>query len=224
MIDNLKKRLQTSIFLSFFLFVGIFINNISWLILLLISSFICFIEFFKLIKKIGIIEKKFFYLINFLTFIYLLFFIYTSYSIYLNSINFLIFSILICILSDTGGYLVGKLIGGTKLTKISPNKTISGSIGSLIFSILPLTIYLFFIDEIYKINLIENNINLFIILSLFLSIICQLGDLVISYFKRKSNVKDTGSILPGHGGLLDRIDGALFVLPVSYIILKLFLI
>ena len=107
-------------------------------------------------------------------------------------------------------------MGGKKLTKISPNKTIAGSVGSFIFSLIPL-IFLSLTNEIY------NDINLaqLFIVSLILSLICQAGDLLISYFKRKAKVKDTGSILPGHGGLLDRIDGLIFVLPGAYLIDKI---
>ena len=129
--------------------------------------------------------------------------------------------LLICILSDTGGYIVGKSIGGKKLTKISPNKTISGSFGSFLFSVFLIIIF----EKFTKITFISNNIfNIYILIyiCLLLSLICQLGDLFISYFKRKANVKNTGSLLPGHGGLLDRIDGIIFVLPIAYILDRLF--
>ena len=121
----------------------------------------------------------------------------------------------IIIFSDIGGYVVGKSIGGRKLTKISPNKTISGTIGSFVFSLIPITIiyspYLFS-------NIITTTditiITLTILLCLFCSLVCQIGDLFISYLKRKAKVKDTGTILPGHGGILDRVDGIIFALPV----------
>lgn len=137
----------------------------------------------------------------------------------------LLFVILICVFSDTGGYIVGKLIGGKKLTNISPNKTISGSIGSFIFSIFPLIIFLTVFSDSNLNFIAENmkkNVYALIATSLFLSLICQIGDLFISYFKRQAKVKDTGSILPGHGGLLDRIDGLIFVIPVAFIIDLLF--
>ena len=120
----------------------------------------------------------------------------------------ILFILSICILSDIGGYIVGKSIGGKKLTKISPNKTISGSIGSFLFSLLPLM----FIDEIFvKVEFIN------IIWILTISLTCQLGDLFISYLKRLAKVKDTGSFLPGHGGILDRIDGIVFGVPASFL-------
>ena len=108
-----------------------------------------------------------------------------------------------------------------KLTKISPNKTISGSIGSFIFSLFPIVIYWSLYNFTNNSNF-YSEINLKLISTcLFLCLICQLGDLFISYFKRKAKVNDTGSILPGHGGLLDRIDGVIFVLPVAYLIDKI---
>ena len=118
------------------------------------------------------------------------------------------------VFSDVGGYVFGKTIGGKKLTKISPNKTIAGSIGSFIFSILALIIiYLFNIETIFlKLNLV----NIFFVL--FVSLICQLGDLFFSYFKRLNNKKNTSNLLPGHGGLLDRIDGLVIVLPIVFLI------
>ena len=147
--------------------------------------------------------------------------IYVSYDIYNNPPTRLLFIILICIFSDTGGYIIGNLIGGKKLTKISPNKTISGSIGSFIFSLFPIVIYWSLYNFTNNSNF-YSEINLKLISTcLFLCLICQLGDLFISYFKRKAKVNDTGSILPGHGGLLDRIDGVIFVLPVAYLIDKI---
>ena len=106
--------------------------------------------------------------------------------------------------SDIGGYLIGKSFKGPKLTKLSPNKTISGSLGSFIFSIVLLSFLM----------LIENSFNFYIILLAFItSLGCQVGDIFFSFLKRKAKVKDTGNLLPGHGGILDRIDGILFGIP-----------
>lgn len=116
-------------------------------------------------------------------------------------------TILICVFSDIGGIVFGKIFKGKKLTKISPNKTISGTIGSFIFSLL----FLFFL---ILINLFPLSWQI-IFYVVFTSVFCQLGDLFISYLKRKAKVKDTGKILPGHGGLLDRIDGMLLAIPLS---------
>jgi phosphatidate cytidylyltransferase len=131
-----------------------------------------------------------------------------------GSIFFLLI-ISICFFSDIGGYFVGKLIGGKKLSKISPNKTISGTIGSFIFSLIPLLVMVQF--EYIDLELSY----IIIILTLLISFVSQLGDLFISYLKRKAKIKDTGKILPGHGGILDRVDGIVFALPFSYFILKI---
>ncbi|HJO77590.1 MAG TPA: phosphatidate cytidylyltransferase [Pelagibacteraceae bacterium] len=124
---------------------------------------------------------------------------------------FIIYILLICIFSDIGGYVIGKTIGGKKLTKISPNKTISGSIGSFCFSIAPLLLFYNFDPSKYF-----HTFNNFL-LCLEISLVCQLGDIFISYIKRKAKVKNTGNLLPGHGGLLDRIDGIIFAVPFVWI-------
>ena len=120
------------------------------------------------------------------------------------------------VFTDIGGYVFGKIIGGKKLTKISPNKTISGSIGSFLFSIIPLIVFAN-VNE-FRLEISLDNI----IFCLLISLICQLGDLLISYFKRKTKIKDTGELLPGHGGILDRIDGMIFAIPFSYFLIKIF--
>ena len=124
----------------------------------------------------------------------------------------LLFIIMICIFSDIGGYIFGKTFKGKKLTKISPNKTYSGMFGSFILSIF------FALGFSYYFNL--ENLKNYLIISFFVSLVCQLGDLFISYLKRKSEVKDTGNILPGHGGILDRIDGILFAMPFGILLIK----
>ena len=123
-----------------------------------------------------------------------------------------LFIICICISTDIGGYAFGKLFKGPKLTKYSPNKTFSGMIGSFVFSFFSMYIFsnIFLIDE--------SLIKLFLFTTL-ISLISQLGDIIVSYFKRLSKIKDTGKIIPGHGGLLDRIDGMIFVFPFSKIII-----
>ena len=125
----------------------------------------------------------------------------------------LIFLILICILTDIGGFIFGKLIGGKKLTKISPNKTYSGMLGAIIFSLL--FGYLFY----YQVNILILDINIFVFI-IIISLISQLGDLMVSFLKRKAKMKDTGSILPGHGGILDRIDGILLAIPVGIFLIS----
>ena len=224
MTENLSKRFFTSVILSTVLLIALFSHKYFWLILLLVASAISLIEFNNLSKKIWKKNKIVKYFINTVSYIYLVFFIYSAFKIYILGINFTIFIILICVFSDIGGSVFGKTIGGKKLTKISPNKTISGSVGSFIFSFTPIIIFI-------TISSFSNNSEFEIYLSdfpkilyvcLFVSLINQLGDLFISFFKRKAKVKDTGSILPGHGGLLDRIDGMIFSLPISYLIFKIF--
>ena len=216
MTKNLSERILTSLFLLFILCASILINKYLFLALLIVSSFISFNEFNKLIKKSFKKEIKYINTVQIFSALFLILFVYTSYQIYGRSPITIIWIISICIFSDTGGFVIGKLVGGKKLTKISPNKTIAGSVGSFLFALIPL-IFLSLIDEIY------NDVHLaqLVIVSLLLSLICQAGDLLISYFKRKAKVKDTGSILPGHGGLLDRIDGLIFVLPAAFLIDKI---
>lgn len=209
-MNNLSKRIFTSIVLLTILFISIYLNKYSWLFLVSIASIISFIELKSLIKKIWKKKKSHILLFNLISLIYLFFFTYSAYEIY--KIGSLILILLICIFTDIGGYVIGKTIGGKKLSKISPKKTISGSIGSFIFALISLFIYL----KIYNVNLFDLNISLiflYLFLCLSCSLISQLGDLFISYLKRKANVKDTGSFLPGHGGILDRIDGVIFALP-----------
>ena len=220
-MNNLFQRIITSVILFFIISISLFYNKYTWLFFLIIVSFILFIEFDNLIKKIWKNQKNIIIKLKLFSLLFLVMLIYVSYDIYNNPPTRLLFIILICIFSDTGGYIIGNLIGGKKLTKISPNKTISGSIGSFIFSLFPIVIYWSLYNFTNNSNF-YSEINLKLISTcLFLCLICQLGDLFISYFKRKAKVNDTGSILPGHGGLLDRIDGVIFVLPVAYLIDKI---
>lgn len=222
---NFSNRVLTSLVLSVILFICLYLNNFLWLYLLVVTSIISFNEFSNLIKLKFKKKKNKVLLYNFISIIYLSLFSLIGFNLNTNDPLFLLFVILVCIFSDTGGYVIGKLIGGKKLTKISPNKTISGSIGSFIFSMFPIMIFWIIFND-NSLSFITQNMKksffLLIFLSLFLSLICQLGDLFISYLKRQAKVKDTGSILPGHGGLLDRIDGFIFVLPVAFMLDKLF--
>jgi len=130
-------------------------------------------------------------------------------------LSFFLFVILICVSSDIGGFIFGKIFKGPKLSKISPNKTYAGSIGSFILSIVFSLLYVFYFDLSINQNL-NINFKQFVLIVITLSAINQFGDLIISYFKRLKKIKNTGKILPGHGGLLDRIDGIIFTLPSSY--------
>ena len=211
MNKELKKRIFTSIILIAIVLNCLFINNLSWLILLSIVSLICWFEFINLSKSIW--KKKTIIILPItLSFFFLFLFLYTTLKLKIdNGENFILFVLLVCIFSDVGGYVVGRSIGGKKLTKISPNKTISGSIGSFLFSLFPVGIWSIFVQE--------SPVHNVILFCLLVSLSCQLGDLIISYFKRLAKVKDTGNILPGHGGMLDRIDGIIFALPSSLMII-----
>ena len=210
-MNNFYKRVLTSIVLILLLIIGLF-NNLVWLLLLTIISLISFFEFKTLIDNIwkeNFLKKL---IINLSFIFYLILF---AYLLYISNRKDVIIILSVCIFSDIGGYICGKLIGGKKLTKISPNKTISGSIGSFVFCLFPIIYYFYYYK--YLLN-IEFNYLIICFVFILISVICQLGDLFISYFKRRSNVKDTGSILPGHGGLLDRIDGIIFAVPFGLFI------
>ena len=211
---ELKKRIITSIILIAIVLNCLFINDYSWLLLLSIVSFICWFEFIDLNKKIW--KKKTIIVFPIiLSFLFLSLFVYAAYELRIKlGVDAILLILGVCIFSDVGGYIIGKSIGGKKLTKISPNKTISGSIGSFLFSLFPLGIFSIFFDFKYS--------EKYILVCLLVSLSCQLGDLIISYFKRLAKVKDTGKILPGHGGMLDRIDGVIFAIPTTiFIILPL---
>ena len=208
----MSKNLIIRIFSSLFLFIlSIYIiikGNIFFDIFILLLLIISLLEWHKMSYK------RFYYLPG------LLFLIISFYSAYLirNDYNVFYFLMIffICILTDIGGYIFGKIIKGPKLTKISPNKTYSGALGGLLLSLLGSWIfYNWSIDILIKPNLTIS--NLFII-SIFISIISQIGDLAVSLFKRLSNLKDTGNIIPGHGGILDRIDGMIFAFPISFLL------
>lgn len=206
---NFKNRIITSFFLLLLIYL-IFINNFILVYSLLIFSLFSFFEFTNLLKKIYK-NKLFFYLfINFFL-LYLSifsFFIFILMNFYQSKI--LIFLTLVgCIASDAGGYFIGKTLKGPKLTKISPNKTISGAIGSIIFTILSIS----FISNIF----FKNFSLKILIISVVISLSCQIGDLFFSLIKRKAKIKDTGNFLPGHGGVLDRLDGILIGVPIGLI-------
>ena len=229
MSQNLLKRIITSIILLVLLFFINFSHQYIFVLSILLIGIVICIEanniYSRLISsqmvKKNSLSKTFnpkFFILNFLTFFYIFFvFCNLSYEIHKSEGPiFFLYIISICFLTDIGGYIFGKLIGGKKLSKISPNKTISGTIGSFIFSIFPLIIFL----NLDYLNL-EFNFNN-ILLCLLVSLISQLGDLFISFFKRKVKIKDTGKLLPGHGGVLDRVDGIIFAIPFTYFLLKLY--
>ena len=218
MSKEFKKRLLTSFFLLSLLTLMFFYTYVL-IISLLIISIIAWIEFYGLIIKIFKKENqknkilRFFYKsISLLYLILLIYFILTSRFSSTGLEIFIIYSILVSVMSDIGGLFIGRTFKGKKLTKISPKKTISGSIGSFVFS---LALIPFFIQ-----NLPNRSFFLIVLVTIVISLVSQLGDLFISYLKRKADIKDTSNLLPGHGGVLDRIDGIIFSIPVGFLILN----
>ena len=217
---ELRNRIITSIALFLFIYISVFINSHITIIFLIIISFISWLEFTILTNKVYRKKNEIIAnLILILSFFYVTIFAgVTYYFIYIDNIYF-VYILLICAFSDIGGYVFGKIFKGKKLTDISPNKTISGSLGSLLFSLVPYFLFkvVFIYSEIEFFAFVSNNLSN-ILICIYLSLICQMGDLFISYFKRLADVKDTGKILPGHGGLLDRIDGIIFAIPALAIL------
>ena len=215
MKNEFNKRTITSIILFILLFF-MFKYNYILIISLIIISLITWIEFngifYKLFKN-NIIR----FLLKLLSLFYLS---SVAYIICLTSINddipdiWILYPLVISISSDIGGLLFGKTFKGKKLTKISPNKTISGSIGSFIFS---LSLIPIFLNQLLGYSLLS-----IILITIFISLVSQLGDLFISFLKRKTKIKNTGDILPGHGGFLDRVDGIIFALPIGFMLFLIY--
>ena len=218
MNSELYKRIISSLFLICLVFLCALINDYIFLSILFIVLILSWIEWIKIIEKISI--KKVYRIIHIIFFfIYLLLVFIICFNVFVIDKYFFLIILMICVFSDVGGYIFGKIFGGKKLTKISPNKTISGSIGSFILSFIGFfTIYFYFNDLLF----VRLQIETLFFIPLIISLICQIGDLFISYYKRKAKVKNTGNIIPGHGGLLDRIDGIIFALPIGFIIISLF--
>ena len=215
-----KKRIFTSILL-FLLLSAMYIYSFIMIIAVIIISIIVWIEFYALISKIFPKNKLKYKLLRELyktiSLLYLSLLVYLIFSIeshYTNLKLYLLYSLLVSILSDIGGLVIGKTIKGKKLTKISPNKTISGCIGSFIFSLILIPI---FYEELNAYSFL-----ILILITVMISITSQLGDLFISLLKRKAKVKDTSDILPGHGGFLDRVDGIIFALPIGILLFTIF--
>ena len=220
MNSEILKRILSSLMIIpvalFFIIKGSYFFNFFILICFLISSY----EWHIMSKN-----KKY----TLLGFVFIIFSFYTVYYLrneFYGDYIYFMHIVLICVFTDIGGYVFGKIFKGPKLTKISPNKTYSGMIGGYLCSIIFMSVYfnnLDFVSQITNINLTgkELYINNFILV-IVISTVSQLGDIIVSYFKRLSKIKNTGKIIPGHGGLLDRIDGMIFAFPVTYLIFKIF--
>tara|TARA_B100001093_G_C26712592_1_gene964089 strand:+ start:132 stop:779 length:648 start_codon:yes stop_codon:yes gene_type:complete len=206
--DEIIKRILSSIILIpivlFFLIKGSFLFNFFIFICFIITTY----EWVSMSKKN--ISKIF-------GIIFIIFAFYTIFKIrnvFDSDYLHLLLVLIICISTDIGGYLFGKIFKGPKLTKISPKKTYAGVIGSFL---LPIIFTNLFLDFVTNKNFFEFSTEIFVFV-LVISFVSQLGDIIISYFKRKSKIKDTGYIIPGHGGILDRIDGMIFAFPLSYLV------
>ena len=216
MTVELKKRILTSLLLL----IGLSLMYFYVFILigaLILIGIICWIEFYSMISKIfsnnTLKNKVLRFFFKALSLFYLsctIFFILYVKSIKPEFQIFIIYSLLVSITSDIGGFTFGKFFKGIKLTKISPNKTIAGSIGSFFFSIMLIPFFM-------SLNS-EYSFPYMIVITLLISIISQLGDLFISFLKRKAKVKDTSDLLPGHGGVLDRVDGIIFAIPLGFLL------
>ncbi len=210
--EELTKRILSSLILIpaslFFIIEGSLIFNFFILVCFLITSY----EWHNMSRN------KSYYLFGIF---FLLLSFYSAYEIRTNmavDYEYFIIILIICISTDIGGYIFGKIFKGPKLTKISPKKTFSGVIGGYLLSIFVLNLILksnYFFPKPMEITF---NIFIFILL---ISTVSQLGDIIISFFKRLSKIKDTGKIIPGHGGLLDRIDGMIFAFPFAYLIFNI---
>ena len=205
MSQEITKRILSSIIIIAIALFFIIKGSFFYIFFLSVFFFITSFEWYKMTKN------KNYFLLG------LIFLIVSFLSAFLLRNIFLddfILVILICISSDIGGFVFGKLFKGPKLTKISPNKTYSGMIGSFFLSIISVLLYTNYYDLVYWTD------NILLIAVILISSISQIGDLTVSYFKRKSKIKNTGKIIPGHGGLLDRIDGMLFAIPFAFILFK----
>ncbi|MDC1114914.1 phosphatidate cytidylyltransferase [Candidatus Pelagibacter sp.] len=205
--EEIIKRILSSIILLptvlFFIIKGSFLFNFFIFICFLITTY----EWLKLSKN------------NLLKLFGIIFIVISFYTIFNIRNEFdrdylhLLLVVIICVSTDIGGYVFGNIFKGPKLTKISPKKTYSGVIGSFLLSLIFTNLFLVFLSNVETFAFTKK-MFLFILL---VSLVSQIGDLIISYFKRKSKIKDTGTIIPGHGGILDRIDGMIFALPFAYV-------
>ena len=208
---ELQKRILSSIILIPVSFFFIIQGSFTFILFLCLIFLATSLEWFKMTRNKDSLR------------IFGLFFLFFSFfsTIYIRQyvgLNFFLFLIIVCVFTDTGGYIFGKTFKGPKLTKISPKKTYSGLIGSFLTSLFFSLLYIKYFGQKSKI-LLETDPVFIILLILFISSVSQIGDLIISFFKRKAKLKDTGKILPGHGGFLDRIDGIIFVMPITYLCL-----
>ena len=207
MNNEIIKRILSSIILLILTFYCIVKGSYFFILLLVAIFLISSFEWHNMSKNKSYYFFGFIYLLISLFCVFKLRFDFGS-----DASLFLLISI-ICILTDIGGFTFGKVFKGPKLIKYSPNKTYSGLLGSFLFSfaIIPINSFFNFLNDV--------TLTTLVMFTFVVSGISQLGDILISYFKRVSKIKDTGTIIPGHGGLLDRIDGMIFAFPISYLLI-----
>ena len=218
MSNELLNRILTSFVLLPILICSLYFSGPIFIAFL---SIIYFISFYEVIKN----TKNLFF--NFIINILIIFALYSFYFLRGEtnySLTTICWILSATFLSDIGGYTFGKFFKGKKLTRISPNKTLSGSIGSIIFSFFSLPLLNFLQNIIFNVNLINLYQFKYFFITILISTICQLGDLFVSFWKRKANIKNISNILPGHGGVLDRIDGLIFVLIFCFLLKNINLI
>ena len=214
MFTELTKRIFSSAILIPIIIYVIIEGSMIFILFLILCFFILSYEWSMMIKS------------NFLKILGIIFILISLFTIYKIRINpqdsywFLLLITIICISTDIGGYIFGKILKGPKLTKISPNKTYWGMLGSFILSFI--TAYVYFYNFAFtSISDLDRQMEFKIItIVLSVSLVSQVGDLIISFFKRKSRIKNTGKIIPGHGGILDRIDGMIFAFPYAFLLTK----
>ena len=216
-MNNLQKRIITSLIILPLSIFFIFQGGDLLLLFLFTVFFVANYELFSVFRK------KIIILFLNLVLILSLFCIYYLRDQGAQSFVLLLWVIILCIFSDIGGYILGKTFKWKKLTKISPKKTLSGVAGSFAFSLFSLFIMEFVKQSVHYFSgsFINFLLPKFFFLAIIFSLIAQIGDLTISYFKRLENIKDVGKILPGHGGIFDRIDGMMFVIILAFILYQL---
>ena len=220
----MTKELFNRIISSLILIPTVFIIFYEGSIILNFFLLICFIIS---IAEWNNLSKNFFVKFCGVLFLFISFcsiFLIRSMADFNLNIEYLMLILSVCICTDTGGFIFGKFFKGPKLTKISPNKTYSGVVGSFIFPLVIISSLVVLFEKEQNIILLFNTNTYFLIFIISISFVSQCGDLLISFFKRLSQKKDTGKIIPGHGGLLDRIDGMIFAFPFAYLAYYLFLL
>jgi len=198
---ELVKRILSSIILLPLVFYSLYIGSFVSIFFIFICFSIACYEWNKMTNKMSHKISGF---------IFLLFSFYSFYELSIE-LFLLIFVLLICISTDIGGFIFGKIFRGPKLTTISPNKTYAGMIGGYLLSLICLAVISIFID--YSATTFQ-----LILITILISTVSQAGDIIVSYYKRQARIKNTSNLIPGHGGLLDRIDGMIFAVPTLFLI------